>query len=114
MHGAITLAEQLDIERVQKCVAHIILGDDYVSYKEALKTLKLESLLSRRTKLCLKFAKKAERHDKFQHWFKVSNPKPNTRQKTSKYCQVKAMHNRFQKSPLSFLTRMLNEHYPKK
>ena len=113
-HGAITLDEQLDIERVQKCAAHVILGDGYVSYKEALKTLNIESLLSRRNKLCLKFAKKAESHEKFQHWFKTNVPKPNTRQKQTKYCEVKAMHDRFQKSPLSYLTRILNEHYSKK
>ena len=47
-HGAITLAEQFDIERIQKSVAHIILGHDYVSYREALKTLNLESLNNRR------------------------------------------------------------------
>ena len=47
-HGAITLVEQQDIERIQKCVAHIILGDKYVSYKQALLTLNLESLQSRR------------------------------------------------------------------
>ena len=79
-HGAITLVEQQDIERIQKCVAHIILGDKYVSYKQALLTLNLESLQIRRGKLCLKFAKKAEKHEKFKNWFKVSDPKPNTRQ----------------------------------
>ena len=40
-HGAITLVEQQDIERIQKCVAHIILGDEDVSYKQALLTLNL-------------------------------------------------------------------------
>ena len=114
VRSVITLDEQLDIERVQKCAAHVILGDGYVSYKEALKTLNIESLLSRRNKLCLKFAKKAESHEKFQHWFKTNVPKPNTRQKQTKYCEVKAMHDRFQKSPLSYLTRILNEHYSKK
>ena len=113
-HGTITLAEQQDIERIQKCVAHIILGDEYVSYKQALLTLNLESLQSRRGKLCLKFAKKAEKHEKFKNWFKVSDPKPNTRQQTCKYQEVNAKHTRFEKSPLSLLTRILNEHYSKK
>ena len=113
-HGAITLSDQLDIERVQKSAAHIILGDRYVSYKEALKSLNLESLLFRRDKLCLNFAKKAEKHNKFSKWFKVSTNKPNTRQEKKKYCDVVAMHSRFEKSPLSYLTRILNEHYIKK
>ena len=112
-HGAITLAEQVDIERVQKSVAHIILGQNYVSYREALKTLGLESLKVRRDKLCLNFALKAEKHDKFKKWFKLSNPKQDTRQTKFKYCDVIAKHSRFKKSPLSLLTRILNEHYKK-
>ena len=51
-HGAITLVEQMDIERIQKSVAHIILGEDHVSYREALKTLCIDSLKERRDKLC--------------------------------------------------------------
>ena len=113
-HGTITLTEQQDIERIQKSVAHIILGDEYVSYKQALLTLNLESLQSRRGKLCLNFAKKAEKHDKFKNWFKVSEAKPNTRQPTFKYQEVNAKHKRFKKSPLGLLTTMLNEHYSKK
>ena len=110
-HGAITLVEQQSIERVQKSVAHIILGEEYVCYKDALNTLGLKSLATRRNILCLKFAKKAEKHTKFQKWFKISNPRPNTRQAKMKYCQVLARHSRFQKSPLSHLTRILNEYY---
>ena len=101
-HGAITLSEQLDIEKVQKCAAHIILGSEYVSYKEALKKLDLESLQTRRDRLCLNFAKKAETHAKFSKWFKVADQKPNTRQEKFKYCDVKPQYSRFQKSPLSY------------
>ena len=54
-HGAIILAEQFDIEIIQKSVAHTILGHDYVSYRETLKTLNLESLKDRRDRLCLYF-----------------------------------------------------------
>ena len=115
-HGAITLAEQMDIERIQKSVAHIILGEDYVSYREALKTLCLDSLKERRDKLCLNFALKAEKHEKFKKWFKISDLKPDTRQIQSKfkYCEVNAKHSRFEKSPLGHITRILNEHYYKK
>ena len=110
-HGAITLAEQFDIERIQKSVAHIILGHHYVSYREALKTLNLESLKDRRDKLCLNFALKAEKHEKFKKWFKLTDPKPDTRQTIFKYFDVNAKHSRFKKSPLGLLTRILNEHY---
>ena len=69
-HGAITLIEQQSIERVQKSVAHIILGEEYVCYKDALNTLGLKSLATRRNILRLKNAKKAEKHTKFHKWFK--------------------------------------------
>ena len=32
----LTIGEKLDIERVQKSICHIILGSQYIDYKEAL------------------------------------------------------------------------------
>ena len=46
-HDSITLAEQTDIERIQKSATYIILGECYVSYREALKSLGMETLKSR-------------------------------------------------------------------
>ena len=112
--GSINLADQIDLERIQKSTAHIILGRSYLSYKDALKTLSLDSLKTRRDILCLKFAKKAEQDKKFKHWLKAADHKQNTRQDKVKYCEVQAKHSRFKKSPLSVLTRMLNEYYIKK
>ena len=112
--GSINLADQIDIERIQKSAAHIILGSSYLSYKDAFKTLSLESLKTRRDNLCLKFAKKADKDKKFKHWFKAADHKQNTRQEKLKYCEVQAKHSRFKKSPLSVLTRMLNEYYIQK
>ena len=109
--GAITQSERLDLERVQKCALHIIMGEEYESYRNALKQLNLEDLESRRKKLCLKFGKKAERHDKHSKWFKPNNEYVNTRQEKYKYCEVKSSHKRFKTSPISYLTSLLNEHY---
>ena len=58
--GSLTQAEKQDLERVQKCACHIILGETYDSYKNALSLLKLDTLESRRKKLALKFALKSE------------------------------------------------------
>ena len=52
-HEGLMLAEQIDIERIQKYAAHIILGSNYETYKPAVKTLGLDTLRSRRDKLCL-------------------------------------------------------------
>ena len=110
-HGSISQGERLEIERVQKSAFYIILGDSYLSYRNAQKTLGLDSLESRRSQLCLRFGKKAEKHEKHKQWFKLNDQTVNTRQQKMKYCDVKARLSRFKKSPISFLTNMLNEHY---
>ena len=112
--GSITLAEQIDIERVQKSAAHIILGEEYLNYKNALSVLNLDSLKDRRNKLCINFAKKAEKDKKFQNWFKLAKYRETTRQEKSKYKKVLAKHSRFQESPISVLTLMLNQFYRNK
>ena len=67
--GAITQAERLELERVQKSALHIILGEEYECYDKALEVTKLQNLESRRINLCLKFAKRAESHPKHKRWF---------------------------------------------
>ena len=63
-NGALTQSCKHDIERVKQTALHIMLGDSYGSYRNALETVSLESLDERRYKLCLKFTKKALRHEK--------------------------------------------------
>ena len=109
--GGLSQAEKQDIERIQKCACNIILGSDYISYRNALKILCLDSLETRRVKLTLKFGLKSAKHSKFRKWFKVSNKMYNTRHDGPKYCPVRAFHSRFEKSPLSFLTKLLNLHH---
>ena len=108
-HGAITQVERNEIERVQKAAHHIILGDKYLSYRSALRHTGLQTLESRRDKLCLKFARKAEKHPKHKQWFKLSKKAANTRQKQPKYCTVLANKGRYRRSPISYLTSLLNK-----
>ena len=109
--GSITLVEKKDLERVQKCALAIILGKSYSSYDHALKILGLDTLDARRNKLSLKFALKAEKHPKFKNWFIPEFKKANTRSTCNKYKEVRSNHERYQRSPLSFLTSLLNDHY---
>ena len=39
--GPFTQEERVDIERIQKCAANIILGEEYSSYRKALQSLNL-------------------------------------------------------------------------
>ena len=113
-HSGLTLTEKYDIERVQKSFCHIYLGGKYESYHGALKQVGLESLEKHREKLCLKFALSAEKSNKFKHWFKTSVKTSSTRLKPLKYAEVISNHTRKDKSPLYYLTKLLNEHYKEK
>ena len=111
-HGGITTVERNNIERVQKMALYIILGDGYGNYENALKTVKLETLEVRRTKLCLNFARKAEKDQKYRNWFR-ERPIHNTRQPTEKYWGPVARTMRLKQSAIPYLTSLLNRHYMK-
>ena len=107
-------AEKTDLERIKKTACHIILGQSYDLYTAAMDILQLETLEFRRNLISsLKFSLKAEKHQNLRFWFKPSEKKVNTRQNTTKYCPVVANHTRFEKSSLSFLTKLLNIYYSK-
>ena len=114
----LTKAESVQIERVQKCALHVILGDAYESYNQATTMLAVEKLHVRRLQLCLTFAKKCEKNVKYSTWFKLSeSSKPstiNTRggvNKKPKYTPVTCRAERYEKSPIPFLTELLNDYY---
>ena len=81
----------------------------HVVYKNALNTLDIESLSDRRTDLCLKFATKSLKHNKYSDWFCSSEKTVNTRIVKQNLKPVHYRLERFNKSPLSYLTRLLNE-----
>jgi hypothetical protein len=108
-HSSITGEERLKLERVQKSALHIILSDRYKSYRFARKALDLETLHTRRQKLCKKFARKSFKHQKFSKWFKLNTKRTKTRNKQPKLCSVVCRTNHFEKSPISHLTSLLNK-----
>ena len=111
-HSAITAYESASIERVQKMALHIVLGEKYRDYETAMRKLGLETLESRRAKLCFNFAKKAEKSIKFKPWFK-EKPKVSTRQPSEKYWGPVTRTTRLQQSAIPYLTSLLNKHYLK-
>ena len=105
----LTQLEISDIERVQKVFLHIALGNEYSEYNHALEVTDLETLASRRTKLCNTFASKSAKHTKHGHWFAQRNePVPNTRSLTNNYMTPLARLARYKNSPIPYLTRLLN------
>ena len=117
----LTQAESYQLERVQKCALHVILGDDYESYNQATRILSVEKLHDRRLKLISSFAKKCEKNMKYSKWFKLSeNSTPmniqtrGNKSQNTKYAPVPARTERYKKSPLPFMTELLNEYYASK
>ena len=109
--SSITNEEVKDLERVQKSFLQIALGSEYSCYEDALAQTGLENLENRRTKLCLSFGKKAAKHPKHSHWFQKKNEEklPNTRSVKQKYNEPICRLERFRKSPIPYLTRLLND-----
>ena len=91
-----------EIERVQKSFAHIVLGDQYVTYQNALQILDLEILKTRRHKICEKFALKSAKHPNHSKWFlkQETTERIQTRRKQLKYRVPFARLERFKRSIL--------------
>ena len=107
-NAGLTEAEVHDIERVQKSFLHILLGNKYIDYKSALLFCGMESLSDRRTNLCKKFAQKTYNNSKHTHWFTMNQNTTVTRRKGPKFILPKFKHDRYRKSPLYYLTTLLN------
>ena len=110
-NGSLTKKECYLLERVQKSAFHIILGQSYLSYDNALIQLNMESLEQRRYDISLTFALKSERSPKFSLWFKPNPKFGKTRTAQPKYQPTWNNHARLEKSPISYLTTILNAYY---
>ena len=107
-HSSLTSTDRLNIERVQKSAFHVILGQKYNSYINACSYLNVQTLYERRQHLCLKFGKKAFKNKKFTKWFKTNHKVTKTRQQQPTFLPVIARTHRFERSPISYLTKLLN------
>ena len=103
-NGGITKKQEQKIETVQRVALCVIYGKG-LSYKEKCKKYNIEKLKLRRKKLCLNFAKKALMHNKFNDWF----IKDENFTKKTQFLEVVSSQKRMQKSPIPYLTKLLNE-----
>ena len=110
-NSSLTGEDVIKLKRIKNIAFHIILGDKYLSYTYALKSLGMQKLSERRKHLCLKFGKKSLSSEKFFKWFKPKIPNLKTRAESQKFCDVISRTKRFEKSPISYLTSLLNQHY---
>ena len=107
-HPNLTSRDRGKEERVQKSAFCIILGRHFKSYNKALKSLRMDSLFTRREKVCKKFAVKSQKHPSFTKWFKPQINQLTSRRKLPKFMEVFSRTKRFEKSPINFLINILN------
>ena len=113
-HSSLTEADCNDIERVQKAAVRLIMGCKYQGYKEALQYMSLESLKERREKMALNFAKKSLRLVNFSKFFPLNSAKHQMKKRNpEKYVVTNAKTERYRKSAVPFLQRLLNDDYAK-
>ena len=108
-HSCLTLTDRNNIERVQRAALQVIFGSKFNSYSSACELAGLSTLEERRNKLCRKFALKAAKHPNHSKWFKINEHVGNTRQKQPPYCPVISRTTRFENSPISYITKLLNK-----
>ena len=107
----LTQLESKQIERVQKAAFYIILGEKYTSYSNAVAVLDCDLLSDRRLKLCLTFARKCFKHPKYQNWFCPNPPETTkTRAKKTVLKMVNTRTDRYEDSPIPYLTKILDQH----
>ena len=111
--SGLTLAETNQIERVQKAAFAIILDIQYNSYAKSLTKLSRKTLTERRYDLNLNFARKALKSEKFNHWFCEYKPTVQVSKTRSVkdvlLVPVESRNKSFGKSPLAYLTNLINE-----
>ena len=105
--GAITDMERRKIERVQRVALALIFGRN-ISYEKLLSISGVERLESRRKRISLKFVMKALKHPKFRSWFKQSEPLETGVR--AHYETNLGRQKRILKSPIPYLTNLLNRH----
>ena len=114
--AGLTQQEIRSLERVQKTAVAVIRGGQHTTYRDGLAHLKLKSLEERREELNLKFAIKSLKHPKFTKWFKIDQNNQTTRNCSNKLPLkvARTRTSKFKKSPIPYLTGLLNQYLQKK
>ena len=113
-HSMLKIEDSNDIERIQKITLKIILGPSYESYDSACNQLKIETLKTRRQTLSLNFALRLLDCPQHQSFFLYSERKDIFLRKQPLFQTPLAHTDRYKKSPLPYLTKLLNEYFEKK
>ena len=108
-HSSLTEKNRRDLERIQRCAVFLIMGKNYINYKEGLKSLNLETLDDRRKSLCLQFAKRCFKKEKVKNMFPIKNNAHSMIKRKSEKFKVKRIKTeRYKKSAIPYMGELLN------
>ena len=105
----LTQAEKTDIDRVGKVGMKIIFGEHYCGFENSLQLSGISRPTDSLAKMTKRFAVKSAKHIKFSKWFQPLTTNTCTRSKKQKYVPIRTRTDRFARSPIPFLTQILNE-----
>ena len=109
-HSGLTDEDTTNLERVQKSAIKIILRNSYKNYEHGLRILGLETLELRRKQLCFNFAKKCVKDKSFGKYFVKQTKEHSMKTRQSEKYKVQfANTERFKKSPIIFMQKLLND-----
>ena len=109
-HSSLTAAQSRALSRVQRVAMAAITSVWGASHSEQLRSLALQPLAERRVELCRRFARRTSEKSRHQDMFQpVPNPRP-VRQAVKRpvYMEKWARTAAYRRSPLPYLTRLLN------
>ena len=113
-HNSLTVEQDQKLEAIQKVALRVILGQDYLSYEEALSKTSLVSLNKRRQDRCIKYALKASRHpDNMQMFPPNIVESPQVTRNREKFHVNFAHTESYRKSAIPSLQRLLNNQAPR-
>ena len=103
------------LERCLKTGLHILYQEQYISFTHCLHLAKISSLKHRRIAIITRFSKNAIKNTKYKQWFcKTEEPEEGARSrqayKRPLLKPVQCRTQRYERSPLPVMTRLLNWH----
>ena len=105
----LTQAEKTHIDRVGKVGMKIIFWEQYSGFENSIQLTGISRLTDSLAKMIKRLAAKSANHEKFSKWFQLLTTQTCTRSKKTRYIPIHTRIERFDKSPIPYLTKILNQ-----
>jgi hypothetical protein len=111
-HSSLTMKQAKSIEQIQRRACRIVLGHNFKSYDNALTDCRIESLATRRTDHCLKFAEGLANTERTKDLVPPRRLKNHPRMcsHTQTIPQLRFRTTRFKNSPVPYFIELLNKY----